>query len=85
MTTYCLADPGWLAVDMTSTKSNPDLPPDGHLQDDIAIPSEASEEAPEHFSPGQTNSGQQVGGLASARQDPEEGEQGTKNATNNPI
>jgi hypothetical protein len=70
---------------MTSRESKPDMPPDSHLQDDISIPSDTPEEAPEDFSPGQTNAGQQVGGLVSATQDPEDGEQGTKNAANNPI
>lgn len=69
---------------MTNTGPNPDLPSDDHLQDDISAPSDKPDQATEHFTPGQTNAGQQVGGLASAVQDPNE-EDGTKNAANNPI
>jgi len=72
---------------MTSTDHNPDLPSDNHLQDDISAPSDAPDQAPDQapgqFTPGQTNAGQQVGGLASATQDPDD--EGTKNSTNNPI
>ena len=56
-----------------------DLPDDEHLRNDVVPASlEESEASPaEHFTPGLTNAGQQVGGLASAtgygeKQDPDE-------------
>jgi hypothetical protein len=65
---------------------NTDLPDDEHLQNDVSAPSEAEPGFPqdENFTPGLTNAGQQVGGLASApgyqdKQDPDEPD------TNNPL
>jgi hypothetical protein len=66
------------------TPSNQDLPADKHLCEDIA-PGSGEEQAASpdgHFTPGQTNAGQQVAGLASATgygEDP--GEQDS----NNPV
>jgi hypothetical protein len=64
-----------------------DLPADEHLRDDVAPDSgQADTVSPDnHFTPGQTNAGQQVAGLASAtgygeNEDPEAQPDG-----NNPI
>jgi len=64
-----------------------DLPADQHLRDDVAAASGEAEAASpaNHFTPGQTNAGQQVAGLASAtgygeNEDPEAQQDG-----NNPI
>jgi hypothetical protein len=64
-----------------------DLPADRHLRDDV-LP--ASQEEPEgtpenRFTPGQTNAGQQVAGLASASNYGEEQDPDTQGDTNNPI
>lgn len=66
---------------------NGDLPADEHLRDDVAPASgEADTVSPDsRFTPGQTNAGQQVAGLASATgygeaEDPEAQRDG-----NNPI
>jgi len=63
-----------------------DLPHDEQLRNDVLPASDAEPESSnaEHFTPGQTNAGQQVGGLASATgygagQDPDEPN------TNNPV
>ncbi|RDV09478.1 hypothetical protein DXK94_13950 [Arthrobacter sp. RT-1] len=69
------------------TPGNQDLPADEHLREDIA-PGSGEEQAASpdgHFLPGQTNAGQQVGGLASATgygdgQDPDK-----RDDSNNPI
>ncbi|TLM81715.1 hypothetical protein FDW83_14930 [Pseudarthrobacter sp. NamE2] len=70
----------------SEARSTDDLPDDEHLRNDVVPASEAEPESsnPEHFTPGQTNAGQQVGGLASATgygtgQDPDEPN------TNNPV
>jgi hypothetical protein len=70
---------------MTSFSEDPDLPSDNHLRDDISTPTDNPDKAPEQFTPGQTNAGQQVGGLASPSQGPDDLEDVTKNASNNPI
>lgn len=56
------------AVNMTDKESPNDLPDDPHLRDDVA-PGTGTEPAgtgDDRFTPGQTNAGQQVAGLASA-------------------
>jgi hypothetical protein len=70
---------------MTNSEPNADQPLDDHLQEDIAAPSDTNAEG-SNLTPGQTNAGQQVGGLASATQDPK-GEEppGTENNGNNPV
>jgi len=67
------------------TSHGENLPLNDHLQEDISAPSDQGEAARDDFTPGQTNAGQQVGGLASTTgygdgQDPDSGTD-----TNNPI
>jgi hypothetical protein len=79
----------WFAGCMTAQENsgNHDLPADKHLRDDVA-PASGEEETVSpgsHFTPGQTNAGQQVAGLASAtgygeNEDPEAQPDG-----NNPL
>ena len=70
---------------MMSPASDPDLPADDHLREDISAPSDTKEEAANPFVPGQTNAGQQVGGLAGATQDPDDGETGPQDTANKLI
>lgn len=68
------------------TPHTEDLPDDEHLRNDVVPATLDEHEASpdEHFTPGLTNAGQQVGGLASAtgygdKQDPDELD------SNNPV
>lgn len=68
---------------MADEEASKNIPNDEHLREDVAPESEAtSQDAQEdQFAPGQTNAGQQVGGLASASSygkdlDPEAGQDG---------
>jgi hypothetical protein len=79
----------WLSGDMSDKKlpQASDLPADTHLPGDVAPASEEEHEeaGQSDFTPGQTNAGQQVGGLASAtgygkEQDPDSG-----GDLNNPV
>lgn len=82
-----LAD-GWcLAEGMADDEVSKNIPSDEHLRQDVAPESGGdSQDTPDTaFTPGQTNAGQQVAGLASASgygddQDPEEQPDG-----NNPV
>ena len=53
---------------MSNQKDSPasGLPADEHLRNDVAPNTPPGEESKAGFTPGQTNAGQQVGGLASA-------------------
>jgi len=65
-----------------------DLPADPHLRDDVEGPETGpgSEDFPGHrFLPGQTNAGQQVGGLASGSLYGEDDDPDAQPDTNNPI
>jgi hypothetical protein len=81
--------PGWLAVDMSDKEfpQSSDLPADRHLRDDVMPASEEErEESPEdRFTPGQTNAGQQVAGLASATSYGEEQDPDSQGDPNNPV
>ena len=81
--------PGWLAVDMSDKEfpKSSDLPADRHLRDDVMPASEEErEESPEdRFTPGQTNAGQQVAGLASATSYGEEQDPDSQGDPNNPV
>jgi hypothetical protein len=63
------------------------LPADQHLRDDVAPASGAEAEDPGKgdFTPGQTNAGQQVGGLASATGYGKEQDPDAQGDTNNPV
>lgn len=79
----------WLAGCMTDQErsGNSDLPADEHLRDDVA-PASGEEEtvSPDsHFTPGQTNAGQQVAGLASATGFGEDEDPEVQPDGNNPI
>ena len=62
-----------------------DLPDDDHLRNDVQPDSSAATELPKDkkFTPGQTNAGQQVGGLASATGYGDD--QDADEADNNPV
>lgn len=63
-----------------------DLPADKHLREDIAAPEEESiADTEDHFTPGQTNAGQQVAGLASAPDYGEDQDLDSELDSNNPI
>jgi hypothetical protein len=64
-----------------------DIPAAGHLRDDVASDSgEADTVSPDsHFTPGQTNAGQQVAGLASATGYGENEDPDAQPDGNNPI
>lgn len=53
---------------MTDDQVSKDVPDDEHLRQDVAPESEGESQGDQDsgFTPGQTNAGQQVGGLASA-------------------
>lgn len=76
----------WFAGGMSDDASSTEgLPLDDHLREDISAPSDNSDGTDDQFTPGQTNAGQQVGGLASATgygkdQDPDANADG-----NNPV
>lgn len=72
----------WLAGRMMNAETSPEQPLDDHLEEDISAGADAAAEERADFSPGQTNAGQQVGGLMGAIQGPEDEVQGTGN---NPI
>jgi len=65
--------------------STENLPSDNHLREDISAPSEKPQEAADQFTPGQTNAGQQVGGLASASQYGEGQDPDSEKDSNNPV
>lgn len=72
---------------MTDKEASKNLPADEHLRQDVAPEAESASPAAseEEFTPGQTNAGQQVSGLASASgygdgMDPEKQPDG-----NNPV
>jgi len=78
---------GCLAGGMADEEVSKDIPEDGHLRQDVAPQSggEAPDPQKDQFTPGQTNAGQQVSGVASASGygedlDPEAGPDG-----NNPA
>jgi hypothetical protein len=63
------------------------LPADQHLRDDVAPASEEEYEdaGQSDFTPGQTNAGQQVGGLASATNYGKEQDPDSRGDKNNPV
>jgi hypothetical protein len=78
----------WLAVHMRKDEppQDNDLPSDSHLQEDISSQSEHEpDETTEHLTPGQTNAGQQVAGLASATNYGEDENPDSRQESNKPI
>ena len=67
---------------MTNTEPTPDQPLDEHLEEDISTETDTPDKEQLDFAPGQTNAGQQVGGLMGAIQDPEDEH---REKGNNPI
>lgn len=80
---------GWLCGGMNDqgARPNSDLPADQHLRDDVApaVDPEPENEEQSGFTPGQTNAGQQVGGLASAADYGKEQDPDSRGDTNNPV
>lgn len=75
------------AVNMTDKESPSDLPDDPHLRDDVA-PGTGTEPAgtgDDRFTPGQTNAGQQVAGLASATDYGAEDDPESQQDSNHPV
>jgi hypothetical protein len=64
-----------------------DLPSDPHLKEDVGQPivDAKPEDTSGRFTPGQTNAGQQVGGLASGTDFGEAGDPDAQPDENNPI
>jgi len=80
---------GWLSEDMSDqgAPDRSDVPADEHLRDDVS-PAAAPEphgDGQGSFTPGQTNAGQQVGGLASAADYGKEQDPDSRGDTNNPV
>jgi hypothetical protein len=61
------------------------LPLSNHLKEDISAATDSAEETDNHFTPGQTNAGQQVAGLASATDYGEDEEHGSGTDASNPV
>lgn len=75
------------AVNMTDKESPNDLPDDPHLRDDVA-PGTGTEPAgtrDDRFTPGQTNAGQQVAGLASPTEYGAEDDPESQQDSNHPV
>jgi hypothetical protein len=80
---------GWLGGGMSDQRAQPasDLPADKHLRDDVAPASdpEPDGDAQGGLTPGQTNAGQQVGGLASAPGYGKDEDPDSRGDANNPV